>query len=361
MFKNVDKIIGILILIPLTILVFLFSPKVIHGSKDENKEFLKAEIVSISNMSENIQNLELKLMEGEKKGSKVVVEEDNSNRLSKRNFEKDDKVIVSHDLKQGVYYISDYDRTKVLFVLFLIFIGSILVVTGWRGIGAVLGLGFSFFVLFKIILPFILGGINPVWAVIAGSALIVPGSYFASHGLNKKTLIAIVGAMVILGIIGSVAFLLIDFGNLTGLATENVSYLSVGAIEKIDFRGLVLAGVILSMLGVLDDVAISQVSIVQQLKQAKEKIKFGELYRRSMSVGEDHIASMVNTLVLVYAGASLPLLLLFVDYAEPFLKTITIEVIAEEVIRTMVGSIGLVLVVPVTTLLAVFYYSKKKA
>ncbi|MFA7685882.1 MAG: YibE/F family protein [Candidatus Gracilibacteria bacterium] len=360
MFKNGDKFLGILLLVPFVITVFLVSPTVIPGSDDKTQESLKAEIVSISNMDADVQNVEVQLLEGANEGKKIVVEEDNTNRLNKRGFEKGDKVMIAHDIKQSTYYISDYDRSDVLLILFLVFIGSIVLVAGWRGVGSILGLVFSFVVLFKLILPLVLSGVSPVWAAVLGSVFIIPGSYFSSHGFNRKTIIAMTGSVVVLVAVGAAASLLIDFGNITGLASEDASFLSMAAIGKIDFRGLVLAGVILSMLGVLDDVAISQVAIVQQLKQAKEKIKFGELYRRSMAVGEDHIASMVNTMVLVYAGASMPLLLLFIDHAEPFLKTITIEIIAEEIIRTLVGSIGLVLVVPVTTLFATLYYSKRK-
>ena len=128
--------------------------------------------------------------------------------------------------------------------------------------------------------------------------------------------------------------------------------------DRIDFQGLLLAGILISMLGVLDDISVSQASVVQELEGAKKNISFVELYRRTMNVGKDHIASMVNTLVLVYAGASIPLLLLFIDHSHTFWEVLNYEFVAKEIIQTLVGSIGLILTVPVTTFIACIWHRK---
>ncbi len=145
----------------------------------------------------------------------------------------------------------------------------------------------------------------------------------------------------------------VDKAMLTGFASEEAGFLQAYKPGLIKIKGLLIGGIIIGVLGVLDDITISQSAIVQQLKSANPDIKLTELYKRSMSVGKDHIASMVNTLILVYTGASLPLLLIFVDNSSPFLEIINYEIIADEIIRTLVGSIGLITAVPITTIIAV--------
>jgi len=178
--------------------------------------------------------------------------------------------------------------------------------------------------------------------------------------MSKKTTIAAISTIATLIFAGLLATFFAKLGNLTGLSSEEASYLQVETAEKINFKGLLLSGMLLGLLGVLDDITISQASIVKQLKGANPNISKSELYSRAMSVGRDHISSMVNTLILIYAGSALPLLLLFVDYAQPLNQILNIEPVAEEVIRTLVGSVGLILAVPVTTMLAIAVYHKKK-
>ena len=163
-------------------------------------------------------------------------------------------------------------------------------------------------------------------------------------------------ALIITGILSSV---FVEAARLTGFASEEAGFLRV-ARQMINIKGLLLAGIIIGVLGILDDITISQSAIVFQLKEANKKLKFNELYKRAMNVGQDHISSMVNTLVLVYAGASLPLLLLFIDNPQPFFEVINYEIIADEIVRTLVGSIGLILAVPITTLIAALVSNKKK-
>ena len=161
-------------------------------------------------------------------------------------------------------------------------------------------------------------------------------------------------------ITGLLAKFFIEVAKLTGYASEEAAFLYV-AKEGVNIRGLILAGIIIGTLGVLDDITISQAAIAQQLRAANPKISRKEQFWRAMDVGRDHIASMINTLVLVYTGAALPLLLLFITNSHPFTEVINYEVIAEEIIRTLVGSIGLIAAVPITTFLAVNFIAKKRA
>ncbi len=217
---------------------------------------------------------------------------------------------------------------------------------------------FSFFVLFRLVLPLILLGYNPVWSAIGGCVLIIPATFYLSHGVKHKTTVAILGTLVTLILTGVLAYIFAHLGNLSGLSDEAASFLKADTGDRIDFQGLLLAGILISMLGVLDDISVSQASVVQELEGAKKNISFVELYRRTMNVGKDHIASMVNTLVLVYAGASIPLLLLFIDHSHTFWEVLNYEFVAKEIIQTLVGSIGLILTVPVTTFIACIWHRK---
>ena len=220
------------------------------------------------------------------------------------------------------------------------------------------GLVVSFFVIFKFMLPQILLGQNPVTAAVVSSMFIVPITFYASHGINKKTTAAVLGTVIALVLTGALAAFFIEFGKITGFASEEAMFLQNIRQGTINLKGLVLAGIIIGTLGVLDDITISQSAIVAQLKKASSSIRFKELYFRSMDVGVDHIASMINTLILVYAGAAMPLLLLFVNNPQPFTEVINYEIFAEEAVRTFVSSIGLMSAVPITTLIAALFYRR---
>ena len=232
-------------------------------------------------------------------------------------------------------------------------------VTGYHGLGSLLGLVFSFIILFQLVLPMIVNGSDPLHAAILGVLFITPITFFTSHGANKKTAIAAIGTLITLVIAAVLASLFARLGHLTGAASEEAAYLTLDTASQIDFQGLILAGIIISVLGVLDDITISQASIVQELRAAKTRISFRELFTRAMRFGRDHIASIVNTLVLVYTGAALPLLILFLDRGQAFSTVISYEFVSEEIIRTLIGSSALVLAVPITTLLAVVAFKRR--
>jgi len=309
------------------------------------------------------QKLELTVMSGQKENKKIIVENGTMPLANEQKYHLDDKVMVSTmkgmDGKDS-YYISDYMRRDALIVLFFIFILVTIFIAKWRGIMSLLGMGISFLIIFTFILPLIASGLNPVVVAIFGSLIIIPISFFLSHGFNKKTLVAIVGTLIALIITGVLSSFFVEAAKLTGFASEEAGFLQVAKQGTINMQGLLLAGIIIGVLGVLDDITISQSSIVFQLKEANNRLSMDELYKRAMDVGQDHISSMVNTLILVYTGAALPLLLLFINNPHPFSQIVNYEIIADEIVRTLVGSIGLVLSVPITTFVATLIASKKK-
>ncbi|MEU7132897.1 YibE/F family protein [Streptomyces sp. NPDC046261] len=254
------------------------------------------------------------------------------------------------------YSVTDVDRTFPMALLAVVFALAVVVVGRLRGLFALIALVISFGVLTLFILPAILQGSNPLLvAVIGGSAIMLIALYMC-HGLTARTSVAVLGTLMSLLVIGLLGSLFIEWAHLTG-NTDDQTGLVHGLYPEIEIRGLLLAGIIIGSLGVLDDVTVTQTSAVWELKDADPTANWRKLYGSAMRIGRDHIASVVNTLVLAYAGASLPLLLLF-SIADSGVGTVaTSEIVAEEIVRTLVGSIGLVASVPVTTLLAALVVS----
>jgi len=346
-------------------LLFLIAIPTSSIHAQEQGETLEAAIINIleekeiefefSEEKQLYQKLELLVTKGSLKDSKIIVENGNLPITNLRKYQVNDKVIViySQDFEgNDFFYIADYIRRDSLFWLFVIFVILVAIVAKWRGITSLLGMGASFFVIFKFILPKILAGSDPIQIAIIGSLFIVPFTFYLSHGFNKKTSIAIAGTAISLIITGILANIFVNAAKLTGFASEEAGFLQVAGQGAINIKGLLLAGIIIGVLGILDDITIAQSAIVIQLKKANPKLKFKQLYQRAMDVGQDHISSMVNTLILIYTGAALPLLLLFINNPHPFLEIINYEIIADEIVRTLVGSIGLILAVPITTLIA---------
>ena len=324
---------------------------------------LEEKQVEVMQKKQLYQKLELTVMSGPQENKKIIIENSNMPLANEQKYHLDDKVIVS--MMKGIdgkiiYYISDYMRRDVLIILFVIFILVTIFIAKWRGLMSLLGMAISFLIIFSFILPQIVSGANPVEIAILGSLVIIPVSFFLSHGFNRKTFVAIVGTLIALVITGILSNIFVDTAHLTGFASEEAGFLQVIKQGTINMKGLLLAGIIIGVLGVLDDITISQSSIVFQLKETNSRLTMDELYKRAMDVGQDHISSMVNTLILVYTGAALPLLLLFINNPHPFSEIINYEIIADEIVRTLVGSIGLVLSVPITTFVATMIASGKK-
>lgn len=363
MLKFFKKILPVLITVILMSLLIIISPfdKNVPQQQEKTDESLEGIVLNVSKDQDDIQKLELEITKGSIKGQTVYVKHENAPMTGPKDFEIGNKLVVvmyTNAVDEVSFFIADYVRNTTLIWLFIIFVVVLVSISRWQGFSALLGMVSSFVILFKYSLPQILSGAPPVEVAIISSLFIIPFTFYLSHGISKKTHIAVFGTLITLLITGFLANLFADLTHLTGLSSEATVYLSDAAKNNMDFRGLLLAGMIISVLGVLDDITISQASVVQELINANPKLKFKELYSRAMKVGQDHIASMVNTLVLVYAGASLPLLLLFLDYSESFFDVINFEFMAGEIIQTIVGSIGLIAAVPITTFLAVSLATK---
>ncbi|MER7179031.1 YibE/F family protein [Streptomyces hyaluromycini] len=276
-----------------------------------------------------------------------------------RQLHEGEKVVAAYEPsapKDLQYSVTDVNRKFPMALLAGIFALAVVVVGRLRGVMALVALAVSFLVLTMFILPGILQGSNPLLMAVVGSSAIMLIALYICHGLSARTSVAVLGTLVSLCLIGLLGSEFIDWAALTGNTDDNTGLIH-GLYPSIDMSGLLLAGVIIGSLGVLDDVTVTQTSAVWELHEANPTMGWRGLYRAGIRIGRDHIASVVNTLVLAYAGAALPLLLLF-SIAQSSVATVAnSELVAEEIVRTLVGSIGLVASVPVTTLLAALVVS----
>jgi uncharacterized membrane protein len=270
-------------------------------------------------------------------------------------LEEGDDVVLSYAEgapAEVAYQFADFQRRTPMVWLVVLFVVAVVALGRWRGALALAGLGVSLLVLVGFMLPSLLDGNSPVAVALTAAAVIALVALYLAHGTGDHTTVAVLGTVTSLAITGVLAVVFVGATRLTGLAAEEVGFLRAFGGD-LDFEGLLLAGIIIGALGVLDDVTVTQVSAVAELHASDPAMPTGRLYRAAIRVGRDHIASTVNTLVLAYAGASLPLLLLFSQSDQPAGDVLTTETVAVEVVRTLVGSIGLVASVPITTLLAV--------
>jgi uncharacterized membrane protein len=268
-----------------------------------------------------------------------------------------DRLVLTRDAGAeggAAYEFFDYARDIPIIALALTFAVLVGVVARLRGLASLVGLAFAFVILLQFVLPALLAGEPPTLVSLVGSAAIMFVVLYLAHGFSARTTTALVGTLFGLTLVAVLGSIAVSAARLTGLTSEETTRLQLYD-PTLDFSGIVLAGIVVAGLGVLNDVTITQASAIWQLREVSPEITWRELYTRGMSVGRDHIASTVYTIVFAYAGAALPLLLLFELSPQPLWTTVTSSAVAEEVIRTLVGAIGLVLAVPVTTAAGAFF------
>jgi uncharacterized membrane protein len=323
-------------------------------------EFSRAKVVEISADQEN---LKLKILSGPEADRELILE---NNRLffndGLENIKIGETVVLVKNqvLDEVNYYIADKYRLPAIATILVLFFILAVAFGGMKGFTSILGLLFSIFILAAFVVPRILAGDNPLLISLAGSLMIVFISLYLAHGFNKRTSIALVSTLLTLGIAALLAIFFVSFAKLFGVGSEEAFYLQIFSTQELNLRGLLLGAIIIGALGVLDDVTTSQTAAVEEIKNADPSLSFSELYRRGLNVGREHITALVNTLALAYAGASLPLFLLFsLNNTRPLWAIINDEVIAEEIIRTLVGSTALLFAVPIATFFAAYFYSRE--
>jgi len=268
-----------------------------------------------------------------------------------------DKVVVERN--RDNYFIADFYRLDKLFLLLLIFFFVTFFVIGKESVGAIASLFLSFLIIFGSILNNLINQTDPVITVLLSMIFLIPISFYLSHGVNKKTTIAIFGSLlsIIIALILSLIFIKKSF--ITGTAAEETGFLTAITQKNFDFQGLLIASIIIGIFGSIDDITISQVSVVEKIISVNPKIPDKEIYQKALAVGKDHANSIINTLVLIYTSASLTLLLLFLASNKTVFEVLNYEIMAVEIIRILIATICVIIAIPLTTYLAVKNLNKK--
>lgn len=267
---------------------------------------------------------------------------------------KGDKIFLNKSLfGDSEWSMTNISRTRELIILFVFFIVLVILTSGWKGFYSLVGLLFTFTVIFTFMLPQILKGISPVFIGISSASFILIPTLYLSYGFSKKSVAAFGGIITALIFVGFISNYFVNSLKFTG-ANEAFLYLNISSTNSINIVGLLIAGIIIAAVGVLDDVAAIQSSVVFSLSKTNPDLRGLKLFKEAMRVGKDHISAVVNTLVLAYTGASLPVILLLSIQQMPLDYLISLEIVAEEIARTLISSLGLLLAVPLTTIIAVF-------
>jgi uncharacterized membrane protein len=302
------------------------------------------------------QTMDVQVLEGDYTGQHFSVSYGkNQVRSDNDQFKTGDKVYIM--IGQGINgalkatYI-DYDRSSVLILLLVVFVLAVLAIGRWKGLGSLVSLFISMFVIFSYIIPHILAGEDPVRISLIGSGILLGVSLYLTYGWNLKTHASVISMVLALVITGVFTALFVNLAHLNGYGDENALYLIQLSATQINPQGLLLGGMIIGTLGILDDLVTSQSAAVVEIHGANPALGFRQTFLRAIHIGQDHVAATVNTLVLAYTGASLPLLLVFTLANGSFRYLLNTEMLAEEIVRTLVGSLGLVAAVPISTLVA---------
>lgn len=309
-----------------------------------------------------VRNVRVKLLTGSLKDMEFTVVDNIIQAPFQLKYKTGDKVVVTVSKTPGGttgVYISDVDRKPMMLLLFAIFILFTIVVSRWQGVTSLIGMAISFYVITAFMIPNIFAGNDPLLMAVFSSLIILPATFYLAHGVNRKTNVAVVSSFITLVFAGGLAFLFTELTKLTGMTTEEAVFLSsTTGTTHIDIKNLLLAGILIGFLAIMDDITISQASVVESLHKSNPRLTFKELFGHAMAVGRDHVASLVNTLVLVYVGASFPLILLFYNTQTSIGLVANQEIIATEIVRTLVGSIGIIAAVPISTYLACVFVKR---
>ena len=351
------------------------------GSTQENvitppapkQEFFKARITRITNQGEQVgldgvksylQSYRLKTLDGKWKNKEINITNSEFNTTGLDAFKIGDSLIVAHNLDEAgkdQFYVVDYVRENAIYILGFLFIGLVILIGRGKGVKALISLAVSFLVIIWFILPQIIHGGDPVLISVIGAIIITVTSLYITYGFKYFTHIGVASMGLSLIITVAITAIFTEATKLTGNVDEQSTLLTQMLGANFNVKGLLLAAFIIGAIGVLDDVVINQISLIEELHRTDRNMSWQKLFQRGLKVGVDHISAIVNTLFLAYVGASLPLLLLFsADQTSKydFSTVINLEVIATEIVRTLTGSLGLILAVPISTLIAAIFIPK---
>ncbi|SMB79389.1 Uncharacterized membrane protein [Desulfonispora thiosulfatigenes DSM 11270] len=314
--------------------------------------------------SYDYQQVKLKILTGKYEGEIVNIENaltDNSlyNIVVK---EKDKVLLAIEEFEESKnVHITDYARDSVVKLLVIAFLLLLIFVGRGKGFKSVITISLTVLLIFGMFLPLVLKGFNPLFLTIIISTIITLITIILVSGLNKKSYAAIIGTISGVVIAGIISIIIAKLVKLTGMSMEEAGMLmNIPQEITFDFRNLLFAGIILGALGAVMDVAMSIASSIQEIHNANNNLSRSELFKSGMEVGRDIMGTMSNTLILAYTGSFIPLLLLFLAYETPFIRLINMDIVATEIVRSIAGSIGLILTIPITAFFAVTFLKKEK-
>ncbi|MCF7847193.1 MAG: YibE/F family protein [Candidatus Gracilibacteria bacterium] len=305
------------------------------------------------------QRISVRVLEGDKKGVTIEVPPSEvSIRSETQKLSAGDQIILT-ETEKGFGIFDRYRLPAIAWIL-AVFLAAVGFIGRWTGLRSMLGLLLSIGVIAKGIIPAILAGHSPLLVSLIGGFGIAGISIYLAHGFRKRTSIAVLSTILTLVLAFGISLVFVYGASLFGLGSEESMYLQVGLGAGIDLRGLLLGAILIGTIGVLDDVTTTQVAAVDEVRKAQPNLGNKELYRRGFSVGREHIASMINTLALAYVSTALPMFLLLAMNADrPLWVLLSSEFFAEEIVRTVAGSMALIFAVPISTGLAAFFLGKK--
>lgn len=322
-------------------------------------EIIEEGEIDLGGTVQRYQVARVELLEGDYQGIEMEMDYGRRQILSNNLYlQKDDTILVTIGSRPDgmlTVYFADFVRINSILWLTAIFAVMILVISRWKGLRSLVSMALSLMIIIGYIIPNILAGSDPLWVSISGSIVLLAVTLYLTYGWNLKTHAAVLSMALVLLLTGALAGLFVVVTRLTGSGDENALFLLQMLNTQLNLRGLLLGGMIIGALGVLDDLVTTQASAVFELHHANPSLGFGPLFQSAMRIGQDHVAATVNTLVLAYAGASLPMLLMFTLGRGNFATLINFQFVAEEIVRTLVGSLGLIAAVPLTTTIAIYF------
>lgn len=333
--------------------VELAKARVLHIEKQEDT------IVPGTDVTAQLQTVRVVVLDGSEKGKEVTVENDYLH------LEVGEVFYLTHTVGEfdGVdyYAVNDPYRLPQIFWLVGLFVVLVCFFGGKQGVRGLVSMLGSFVLICYVLIPGILAGYPPLLVTVGVSSLIIVVGSYVTHGVTRSTTAAVLGMMVTVTITGLLAYAAVMFTKLSGFGAEEAVYVNINARGSIDIVGLLLGGIIIGLLGVLYDAAIGQSVSVEELLRIAPHAPKRLVYERAIRIGREHIGALVNTLAIAYVGAALPLLLLFTQASSASIAHIAnSEVFATEIVRIMIGSIGLVLAVPITTMVSVWFLAGKR-
>lgn len=361
----------------LLLVLFVLGIFLLHSNfrtvSTDAQQFYAVRVVQIIEQGETkvldtqqpFQKVKVRILNGDSKDNELIVSHGTEFTITKDQLVTlGEDVVVSVDTnEQGeeTYRITDKYRIPELIGISLLFLLVVIIFSGKQGMGAIIGLLLSALVILQFVVPQILAGREPVTISIIGACFILVATMYLAHGVKASTTIALLSTAVTLAISGIISFVAVNALGLTGIGSEEAYMLKLGAFPELNLKGLLLGGMILGILGILDDVTTSQVAAVFAIDRENQKLTMRQLIERGLVIGREHIAALVNTLVLAYAGVSFPLFIFFVlnPLNQPVWVLFNSEFMTEEIVRTLSGSFGLVLGVPISTIFAAWAIKKR--